>query len=74
MTYGFALFLIAIGAILRFAVSASTSGFNINTAGTILMIVGIVGLILSFLWSTVYAGRRRMVDERPVVYERRERY
>jgi vacuolar-type H+-ATPase subunit I/STV1 len=74
MTYGFALFLIAIGAILRFAVSATTSGFNINTAGTILMIVGVVGLLLSFLWSSVYARRRDPVGERPVVYERRARY
>jgi hypothetical protein len=74
MTYGTALFLIAVGALLRFAVTATTSGFSIHTAGTILMVVGVIGLLLSFLWSAVYA-RRRSVDvvERPVVQEPRRR-
>jgi len=66
MTYGTALFLIAVGAIMRFAVNASTSGFSIHTAGTILMIIGIVGLVLSLLWAM--SVRRRgtfVVDDRP---------
>jgi hypothetical protein len=61
MTYGTALVLIAIGAIMRFAVTAETDGFSINTAGTILMVIGIVGLVLSLLWSAAYARRRREV-------------
>lgn len=66
MTYGTALVLIAIGAIMRFAVTADADGFSINTAGTILMVIGIVGLVLSLLWSAVYARRRGdalVVDE-----------
>lgn len=67
MTYGTALFLIAVGAIMRFAVTAKADGFSINTAGTILMVVGIVGLVLSLLWSAAYARRRRdvLVAEEP---------
>jgi hypothetical protein len=72
MGIGTSILLVAVGAILRYAVDANTSGFNINTAGLILMIVGIVGLLLSALWMTVWADRRRatVVDERPVVRER----
>jgi hypothetical protein len=44
---------IALGAILRFAVSVTTTGFNIHTIGVILMIAGAVGLALSIVfWST----------------------
>lgn len=51
--------LIAIGAILRWAVTTTTSGFSIATIGLILLIVGIVGLVLSLLWLYVYAPRHR---------------
>jgi hypothetical protein len=54
---GTSLLLIAVGAVLRFAVTVSTSGFNVHTVGVILMIVGGVGLLLSLLWMTVWAGR-----------------
>jgi hypothetical protein len=78
MSIGTSIFLIAVGAILRFAVNATTSGFSINTAGTILMVVGVIGLIISMLWMTVWADRRRtvaavddrVVERRPVVRER----
>jgi len=44
---------IAVGAILRFAVSVTTTGFNLHTIGLILMIVGALGLLLSIVfWST----------------------
>jgi hypothetical protein len=59
MALGTSLLLIAVGAILRFAVSVSTSGFNIHTVGVILMIVGVVGLLLSLLWTTLWADRSR---------------
>lgn len=74
MTYGTALFLIAVGAILRFAVTADAEGFNINNAGTILMVVGVIGLVLSFLYASMWS-RRRGVDvvEQPIVRERRDR-
>jgi hypothetical protein len=74
MTYGSALFLIAVGAILRFAVSVDTKGFNVNTAGTILMIIGVVGLVLSLFYTAMWSRRRADVVERPVVREPVDRY
>ena len=58
MSLGTSLFLIALGAVLRFAVSVSTHGFSIHTIGVILMIVGGVGLIISLLWMTMWRERR----------------
>ena len=57
MALGTSLLLIAVGAVLRFAVTVSTSGFNVHTVGVILMIVGGVGFILSLLWLTAWADR-----------------
>ena len=65
-------------AILRFAVTATVSGINVNTVGTILLVVGIIGLIISLLWATIWADRTRPVDrsaaapptEREVVRDR----
>jgi beta-lactamase regulating signal transducer with metallopeptidase domain len=56
---GTSIFLIALGAILRFAVTATVSGISIATVGTILLIVGIVGLLISLLYMTIWADRRR---------------
>ena len=47
MAIGTSIALIAIGAILKFAVSFSITGIDINIVGLILMIVGILGLALS---------------------------
>ena len=47
MGIGTSLFLIAVGAILYFAVNADISGLEIATVGLILMIVGVVGLLIS---------------------------
>ena len=69
MTLGTSLFLIALGAVLRFAVNVSTSGFSIHTIGVILMIVGAVGLVLSLLWMTIWADRRHRVARDRVVYD-----
>ena len=49
MRIGTALVLIAIGAILTFAVNVTADGFNINTIGVILMIVGGIGLLISLV-------------------------
>jgi hypothetical protein len=46
VTIGGSLFLIAVGAILAFAVTASVAGIDLQTVGWILMIVGVIGLIL----------------------------
>jgi hypothetical protein len=68
---GTSIFLIAVGAILKYAVTADVSGVDVNTVGVILMVVGIVGLLLSLLWMTIWADRRRhaVVADRPVVTE-----
>ena len=72
MGLGVSIFLIAVGAILAFAVNAEVSGVDITTIGWILLIVGIAGALLSMIfWSSWggpgYWGRRRTayVDEAP---------
>ncbi len=68
-TAGTSIFLIAVGAILRYAVTASTSGISLPTVGLILMIVGIVGLVLSLLYLLTWRPRRDRVVERDPYYE-----
>jgi hypothetical protein len=47
------LLMTAAGAILLWAVNASTNGFNIHTVGVILLVVGIIGFVVSlFFWSS----------------------
>ena len=58
MGIGVSIFLMALGAILTFAVKGSVSGLDIPAVGVILMIVGALGLILDFL---IFAPRRRVV-------------
>ena len=71
MGIGTSIFLIALGAILKFAVTATVSGIELATVGTILMIVGIVGLLISLFW-LMQADRRGVVARERVV-EPRER-
>ena len=53
MGVGTSIVLIATGAILRFAVSVTTTGFNLHSIGRILIIVGALSLLLSIMfWST----------------------
>ena len=56
MTVGGSIFLIAVGAILRYAVTDSISGIDLATVGLILMIAGIVGLVIGLF---MYANTRR---------------
>ena len=68
MGIGTSLLLFAVGAILKYAVTADVSGINLDTVGVILMIVGAIGFVLSLFWMTLYADRRRgTVVERDVV-------
>ncbi|HVL90173.1 MAG TPA: DUF6458 family protein [Actinomycetota bacterium] len=61
---GIGVVLIALGAILRFAVTADAEGFNIGTIGVILMIVGGVALLLSALfWSSWFGTRETRVSD-----------
>ncbi len=69
MGIGFSLFLLAVGAILAFAVHTQVSGIEIQTVGLILMAIGALGLVLTFL---IWGPRRREpVAGNDVVYEER---
>jgi hypothetical protein len=57
MTIGTSIFLIAVGAILRYAVADSIEGVELATVGLILMIAGAVGLIIG-IWMALSARRR----------------
>jgi hypothetical protein len=59
MTIGTSLFLIAVGAILKYAVKDGVSGIDIHTVGVILMIVGVIGLLLSVLYMSLWSRNRR---------------
>ena len=71
MGIGVALILIAVGAILAFAVDYEVSGLEVQTIGWILLVVGIIGAIISMIfwssWGGWGGGRRREVvyDDRP---------
>jgi hypothetical protein len=66
MPLGTSIFLIAVGAILRYAVTATVSGISITTIGLILMIVGIVGLVLALFWMFAWSSRRGVPADRVV--------
>jgi hypothetical protein len=56
MGIGVSIFLIAVGAILAFAVNVATEGVDLNMVGVILMIVGVLGLLLSLLFWSSWGG------------------
>ena len=73
MGIGISVFLLAVGAILAYAVDVSVSGLDLDTIGVILMIVGAIGLLTSLLifGRSGFGGRRTVVtdsyvDEGPV--------
>lgn len=81
MGIGFSVLLIAVGAILTFALDAEVEGLDLDAVGIILMIAGFIGLAVA-LAMTAGAGRgggaRRVVDEeyvddRPVTRRRTTR-
>jgi hypothetical protein len=57
MTIGTSILLIAAGAILKWAVTAHVNGFDIHTAGTVLFVVGLAGLVLSVIYTFWWARR-----------------
>ena len=71
MGIGVSVFLLAIGAILTFAVNASMSGVDLDTVGVILMVVGVIGIVTSMMfwnsWGGWGGGRR---EERVVYHDR----
>ena len=56
MGLGVSIFLIAVGAILAFAVEVTTEGIDLNTVGVILMVVGALGLVLSMIYWGSWGG------------------
>jgi hypothetical protein len=71
MGFGVSLILIAVGLILALAVNTDLSGVNIHTIGWIVAIVGAIGLVLSMIFWSSWAGpgywtrRRTYADEPP---------
>jgi hypothetical protein len=76
MGLGTSIFLIAVGAILDFAVTWRVQGVDLKTVGAILMIIGAIGLVLSLIFWSSWGGfggrdvyveggprRRRVIDE-----------
>jgi hypothetical protein len=75
MGIGVSLVMIAVGAILTWAVTAEVSGIDINTVGVILMVVGAVGAVLSLVFWSSWGGfgshhRETVVRDRDHVVER----
>ena len=56
MGLGVSIFLIAVGAILTWAVNATVSGLELQTIGVILMVVGALGLVLSMIFWSSWGG------------------
>ena len=73
MGFGTSIFLLAVGAILTFAVNVSVQGLDLDAVGVILMIVGIIGIIASLVFWNSWGGfggggarrRRTVVEEDP---------
>jgi hypothetical protein len=84
MSTGTCIALIALGAILRYAVTTTqTHGINVHVVGLIVLLAGVLGLLLSLLvWSPLNPNRRRAgratrYDDgrhRPQVVEERRTY
>ena len=71
MTFAGGIFLIAVGAILRFATHFHVKGLDLKTIGLILMIAGVVGLVIAIWQWAVWSRRSRqtevLVDDRRAV-------
>ena len=68
MSLGASLFLIAVGAILRFAVTLNTKNVNWHIVGDVLIAVGVVGLVVSLIWAAMVT--RRSNSQTTTVVER----
>jgi sulfite exporter TauE/SafE len=81
--FGTSLMLLAVGAVLAFAVNYQTSGIDINTVGVILMVVGLIGVLMSLMFMggfdwfgaqttrdvRVHEGPASVTHEREVVHD-----
>jgi hypothetical protein len=59
VTLGLSLVLAAVGAVLKWAVTAHVSGFNVQTAGLVVFIIGLVGIVLSLFYMLWWTERDR---------------
>jgi len=64
MTIGGAFALIAVGAILKWAITAHVNGFDIQTAGTVLFVLGLVALPVALFYTFWRPGRPRTDETR----------
>jgi membrane-bound ClpP family serine protease len=73
MSVGVGIFLMVLGAIMAFAMEATTPGINVHTLGIILLVIGVVVVLYSLLFGNNLAawGRRRIVVRRRTVVEER---
>jgi Domain of unknown function (DUF6458) len=76
MGLGVSIFLIAVGAILAWAVDVQTKGIDLNMVGVILMVVGVLGLLLSLIFWSSWGGpggwrRETVYRESADPYDRR---
>jgi hypothetical protein len=70
VTIGTSIFLIAVGAILRYATNFHVKGVDVDEVGLILMIVGAAAFVISLLYELIWAGER----SRWYRYAGRDRY
>ena len=70
MGIGVSLVLIAAGAILAFAVHASSGTFNVHTIGIILLVVGAIGVVISLIFWSSWGGFGRDRETNTTVIER----
>ena len=68
MGLGVGIFLAAVGAVLAFAVTDTVSGVDIHAVGWILLIVGIIGVILSMIFWSSWAGPGYFTSRRRTAY------
>ncbi len=76
---GTSIVLLAVGAVLAFAVTVETDGFNVNTIGWILMAVGALGLIVSLIIGTARSAgvsdrSTTVIEREPTRVIERDRY
>ena len=76
MGFGVGLILTAVGAILAWGVTAHANGIDVNAIGYILLVIGIVGMLISLVFWSSWAGpgyftRRTYVDDEPPARRRR---
>jgi len=70
VSIGVSILLIAVGAILKWAVTGHVSWINIQTAGTVLFVVGLAGLLISVVYTFWWAHRETAAQDATHQYRR----